>query len=813
MENRLTEKSRVYCGIYIAAAVIAAVAAFGLVGCGALPRAELSARRIELFVGESRDIFPYVDFLPPFSSDKAVALRSDGDCLQIDGSVVTAVKSGECTLEARYFDSVSELEVVVRYRDAREFGLEASGLVQTAKSIGDIKPVEFAVFQSEYADPETPIVWRVDGVAVDNASREFLFLPAGYGEFAVTAEAAGLRASESVRVYRPTKTELVVDGLKAQGASRSEVVFYADERSDPDNPPSVYEWRLNGADVSNSPVFSFTPDEAGEYEIALYVNGAAAGSVTVTASGERALACRVEYDDEDGVFVAWDDGEVASRVTVISPDGKRRDVSSGDAQYSYLFEPGRFDASEYIDVCSEKPGAYTVTVQTSAVSECRFEQFGTEARAYFDDVPFMKNMFISSVLDGEETAEDLYASGIRTHKCYTVLTEAELQKVAAYAHVALGAELTISLDGNIAEFEFSGELAPQYREEIQNVLRMYSEFPHIEYDGAKRRRTTHVFASDRRKKSVGVSRSEQLYLAVSRGYRPLPAAGSTAEKIYASAKNRLLAFIGADYDDEQKVHAIYDWLQWVSIMGDNDPKSAANYLEALFGSVEIEGGDVRRAVVSKFGMAKSFAFLCGIEGIDCGIITDGRDYRNTVTLDGATYNIDVSGGKASSAELGITRRAELDTHRMLFADDAAVETLGLFDASSAARCVHGGKSYYSQKTKMDGVYFDKTLKARDNDYADIKAAVFDAFSRSYIGAVSVPVLAGVETYMNNAFGAEFKISGELDNKREEELFSLLRRVAGEYVQTAYGRPVGSVTLYRAGNNVHMSATVSAENVG
>ena len=377
-----------------------------------------------------------------------------------------------------------------------------------------------------------------------------------------------------------------------------------------------------------------------------------------------------------------------------------------------------------------------------------------------------------------------------------------------------GMSATAETNGAVVTFAFADRVnAPTEYEPVPSVTRMYSELPHIEYTSENRRAQSYSFAIERASKSVVVEGSEQLLTAVMRGVRPLPSAGSTAAVQYSSARGKLLGIIGASYTDAQKVHAIYDWLQWVTICSTADDRTfASGYTESVFGSAEIGRGDARRAVVTSAGAAKAFALLCGIEGIKTVFQTTERDGAayvwNKVCIDGLWYNIDVYGGKASSAELNIARRSEFSTHRTLFMTDDGARRFGLEPDGGEIAAFDTSLNDYLQKRKSGGVYYDRYVdNTESSDYSLIKAAVYDGFASARLGNVSVPVVGGTETYVCNTLGAELALDQTLDDKTALAVCSALYKAADEYAKEFYGKSFSenAVRVYRINNIVHLTA--------
>lgn len=137
---------------------------------------------------------------------------------------------------------------------------------------------------------------------------------------------------------------------------------------------------------------------------------------------------------------------------------------------------------------------------------------------------------------------------------------------------------------------------------------------YLRYSAQSEKRTS--LPIDNAQDSVTVSNSNELYRAVSFGYKPIFATdteGKALEKLYAEARNVLETYLSDDMSDYQKVAAIYDWIVNVvdydyavaELGGTDTSKYNAFYLEGVFND--------HRAVCD--GKSKAFALLCGMEGI------------------------------------------------------------------------------------------------------------------------------------------------------------------------------------------------------
>lgn len=137
---------------------------------------------------------------------------------------------------------------------------------------------------------------------------------------------------------------------------------------------------------------------------------------------------------------------------------------------------------------------------------------------------------------------------------------------------------------------------------------------------------------DNFKEELKVYNSNDLYRAVSFGYKPI-FAGDDAEKmqaLYDKAREVLFKYISDDMTEVEKVAAIYDWIVYnveydhaVATLANSSNTSGYNafYLEGVFGD--------GRAVCD--GKSKAFALLCGMEGIRALRITGYAD-ENLLSL-------------------------------------------------------------------------------------------------------------------------------------------------------------------------------------
>lgn len=166
-----------------------------------------------------------------------------------------------------------------------------------------------------------------------------------------------------------------------------------------------------------------------------------------------------------------------------------------------------------------------------------------------------------------------------------------------------------------------------------------------------RRNINSVFAIDTRKE-MEVSTTEQLFMAVQYGFKPVFVGSSTvAQKVYENAKLVLTAIVSTNMTDLEKVTAIFDWLEYayninmnaklitvgsVSKVGQLEDwgTRAEFYLEGLLYNIsQNTNGDilVGSKQATSEAISKAFVLLCGIEGINARKINGSLVYKDTAS--------------------------------------------------------------------------------------------------------------------------------------------------------------------------------------
>ncbi len=761
-------------------AVAVTLVAMLFVGCGSDVDIALLRSDITLTVGERRDILPYVVFSAV--TEHVIELSSDSDCIEVDGTYITAVKTGTAKVNVSAYGKTVVMNITVLYRGAQDFCVTAENAVQTVDDGDKILPVVFTVELDSYVDPQTVAQWEVG--ATSFTGNRFEYTPQSYGEYTVSVAVGDEKKQCPVRVYRRTGVTIKHTEVKNAQAF-TPVEFTACENVNALNPKSVYEWIVNGEVKSDSPILEFTLT-GGEYAVSLFVNGErkkidGKDELIFSVADENAVDYEIVYDDMNGVYVRWARERKVLYVSIISPTGKRNTFDVTDAQYAHLFGDGSFRATEYIEVCAANPATYAIIIGTDGGRhELNFVQHGDDVKSYLEDTVLIKNSFISNEADARDFVRELYALGETSAKCYAEIGIADAERAVHEQAEMLGLNATTVKNGNILTIAFAPYTNKPTKYESKTANSVYAFLPHIEYS-ENHRPIDYVFISDRPQIGVNVRGSEQLLLAVSCGVKPLTQSGDIAESIYRAAKSVLLRIIGADYSPRQKVHAIYDWLQWATVnVQDVEAYSASRFLEGVFGSSRERG-----AAVTSEGAAKAFALLCRMEGIECSIERDsGYGYYNKVKPDNLWYNVDVYGGKINIAGVESSSggtAAELTSHRGLLISDEQLKALGC-NATGERDAFDGTNTEYAVKRTANGASLDYYISESELDYEAVRAVVFFAFDRTVRGNTRLPHIGSEVIVYNNTYGVEFELDKSMTEEQVIAVTAYINRAINEYAK-------------------------------
>ncbi len=225
------------------------------------------------------------------------------------------------------------------------------------------------------------------------------------------------------------------------------------------------------------------------------------------------------------------------------------------------------------------------------------------------------------------------------------------------------------------------------------------------------------FKIDERTETMMVYSSDQLYYAIQKGCKPVfPNEDCPAKDAYDQAKLILCQIIDDSMSDYQKVLAIFDWLTYtvkydynglelVDTPGIGDTAEINRYRCFYIEGVLFDGG---QAVCD--GIGKTFALLCGIEGIDCykvsGWGNGGGHAWNKVKLDlnndgvGEWYAVDSTW--ADLVDTSVNKYEEILSHSFFLVTDAEMIATTHIEEDPKTDVANTVFDYY-EATKYDGV--------------------------------------------------------------------------------------------------------------
>lgn len=180
-----------------------------------------------------------------------------------------------------------------------------------------------------------------------------------------------------------------------------------------------------------------------------------------------------------------------------------------------------------------------------------------------------------------------------------------------------------------------------------------------------------------RDKQTAVRTADQLYYAAVLGMKPVPVAGSAADRVYNAAKDVLKSIVPEGATDREKVIAVYDYL----LKNVNYDRAAAGdgtitysdtamHLEGVFGIGTPSGKQI--AVCD--GYAKAFALMLNMMNIPCLKIlgsSNGVGHAwNKFFIEGKWYLADSTWGASGAINLEHEgKTGELANYTFLFATD------------------------------------------------------------------------------------------------------------------------------------------------
>ncbi|MDE6189234.1 MAG: hypothetical protein K2G37_02970, partial [Clostridia bacterium] len=333
----------------------------------------------------------------------------------------------------------------------------------------------------------------------------------------------------------------------------------------------------------------------------------------------------------------------------------------------------------------------------------RFSASNVTLNSYQDFVDYIDYVCFKNVTGNVQALDWVYlnydTSDFSSQLDRAVKVDCSYPIMSSLSYIIDGQRLKIALARDITEREASisatGEedLLPQ----LGNIFALQSSGRGNTYD---------KFPIDFVEKTCEVTTSNQLFYVLSRGYRPLPTAGSKAESIYAAFREIMRNICDDGMSDLEKVRAIYEWLilnvQYDYVVIDMEISNAESYLYDAF---YLEG--VLKGVAVCDGFSKAFCVMCAIERIDCVRVTgesliNGVGHAwNKVQLFGEWFVSDATWGNAKSSG----GADEYISYEFLLFTDAGREE---FDKQNytqfEAQTQFDLKSYYSRRDLQVGRY-------------------------------------------------------------------------------------------------------------
>ena len=179
---------------------------------------------------------------------------------------------------------------------------------------------------------------------------------------------------------------------------------------------------------------------------------------------------------------------------------------------------------------------------------------------------------------------------------------------------------------------------------------IFAEAPSITHYASTPRGNGSALPIDSLGRTMEVATTNQLYLAVEMGYKPVPVAGSRAEEVWNEVRRILCEIISDDMSVNERALAIYEWLS-VNVVydykiADMAEKGTLENAKA-YNAFYLEGVFFDHVAVCD-GIAKAFCLMAGAEGIAnfkvVGYASGVAHAWNMALLEDGWYVIDATWG-------------------------------------------------------------------------------------------------------------------------------------------------------------------------
>lgn len=417
--------------------------------------------------------------------------------------------------------------------------------------------------------------------------------------------------------------------------------------------------------------------------------------------------------------------------------------------------------------------------------------------------------------------DGVYTKGAATQPSTQDLGRINLYDILAYAIGTYAESTSYSLSWgttqitggrNVFSMVFNTADEPTSFEEVEP----YPELNYITHYASIPRDALEKLPSDSLEE-YAVSTSNELFWAAINGYKPVPEEGSSAEQTYKIARKVLYTIVSSGMSDEQKIHAIYDWLSEnvgynhaildaTQDGGEYDSTSDSFFLEGVFrGLIDAEGNvsEVLRGTAVCDGIAKAFSLLASMEGINnyklVGLLKGQNQIGhawNKVMIDGKWYVLDATW---ASDTLDATwtpepkDQYEMLSHRYLFMTDAEAglrrQIYGVYPLTSDERYYGAFEEVISEENDYDShidsdgelhhylsVYLLHNLGSESEIWGEIRLSneyLDDLYDREIAAGSTFSYEAFIarEDYISYISEVQNQVQGTFGNKRLEIMHS------------------------------------------
>lgn len=521
----------------------------------------------------------------------------------------------------------------------------------------------------------------------DNSTKHFII--------AKTAQAPYSLSSNAISYTKYTTTGPTVN-VYSGGSSTGVAKVVIDEE----------QYSLSSVATTSGTRLTFKPAfldllPSGDHEVKLYFgtleNNVRFSILKLTILDKRVTPHKIEinYDIPGKVLVSWDCHMDADETIVHIGS---QEFSSLDSGFASLFGNKTFNAKSYlhdsgtkVHVTAIKDGiSYSTPEDSYAYLDINLSN-ATVVGYLNDSFEFIGEKYNKFISSEEElniftaynainySDDDAFrTTGTTKTETYSICSPYILQKTKGNAEEILKliensylvfvepvrvyiklSDISL-LDNNVIRYTVNQASGGTRAYNSQNpnfneINSKYVEYPysilHYYTNGESTRKEGYVFEVDKIKKEAKVSTSVELYLALEKGYKPVPQVGSVAEYVYNEAKEVLMEIIDDRMNDYEKVLAIYDWITYNNKYDEalkayiSKVSITSSQYESLFRNPSFFAEGLFRYHISQCnGIAAAFSIMSNIEGIKCvktmGTTNSGAHAWVKVRVDGEWYICD-----------------------------------------------------------------------------------------------------------------------------------------------------------------------------